>query len=196
MAYEDGQLENKYPEFKALMREYHDGILLFDLTDQKVWTKAIKDTTGLKDFYEKNKNNYLWPERLEASIYSFKDAKMIKSARKLLKKGLTNEQILSRLNHDSTIVVSIEHKKYVKGDNKLIDGIAWTKGITADMATDTTHTGFVVVNALLAPEPKLLSEAKGIITADYQNYLEKEWIAMLRAKYPVKVNRDVLQSIK
>jgi peptidyl-prolyl cis-trans isomerase SurA len=196
MAYEDGQLENKYPEFKALMREYHDGILLFDLTDQKVWTKAIKDTTGLKDFYEKNKNNYPWPERLDASIYSFKDAKVIKSARKLLKKGLTNEQILSRLNHDSTIVVSIEHKKYVKGDNKLIDGIAWTKGITADMAIDSTHTGFVVVNALLAPEPKLLSEAKGIITADYQNYLEKEWIAMLRAKYPVKVNRDVLQSIK
>jgi len=196
MAYEDGQLENKYPDFKALMREYHDGILLFDLTDQKVWTKAIKDTTGLKDFYEKNKNNYLWPERLDASIYSFTDAKAVKSARKLLKKGMTEEQILSRLNHDSTIVVNIDHKKFVKGDNKLIDVIAWTKGPTDNMAIDSTHTGFVMVHALLAPEPKLLSEAKGIITADYQNYLEKEWIAMLRAKYPVKVNRDVLKSIK
>jgi peptidyl-prolyl cis-trans isomerase SurA len=196
MAYEDSQLENKYPDFKALMREYHDGILLFDLTDQKVWTKAIKDTTGLKDFYEKNKNNYPWPERLEASIYSFTDAKAIKSARKLLKKGITEEQILSRLNHDSTIVVSIEHKKFVKGDNKLIDGIAWVKGLTIDMTIDSTHIGFVMVHGVIPPEPKLLSEAKGLITSDYQNYLEKEWIAMLRAKYPVTVNREVLQSIK
>jgi peptidyl-prolyl cis-trans isomerase SurA len=196
MAYEDSQLENKYPDFKALMREYHDGILLFDLTDQKVWSKAIKDTTGLKDFYEKNKNNYMWPERLDASVFRFTDAKAVKSARKLLKKGFTNEQILSRLNHDSTIVVSIEHEKYVKGDNKLIDGITWTKGLTADMAIDSTHTGFIMVNAVVPPEPKLLNEAKGIITSDYQNYLEKEWIAMLRAKYPVTVNHEVLKSIK
>lgn len=196
MAYEDSQLERKYPDFKALMSEYHDGILLFDLTDQKVWTKAIKDTTGLKEFYEKNKTNYMWPERLDASILSFTDAKAVKSARKLVKKGLSDEQILSRLNHDSTIVVAIEHKKFVKGDKSLIDGIAWQKGVTADMATDSTHTGFVVVHAVVAPEPKLLNEAKGLITADYQNDLEKEWIAVLRAKYPVSVNREVLGSIK
>jgi peptidyl-prolyl cis-trans isomerase SurA len=196
MAYEDSQLENKYPEFKALMREYHDGILLFDLTDQKVWSKAIKDTTGLKDFYEKNKNNYPWPERLDATIYSFTDAKALKSGRKLLKKGMAEDKILSRLNHDSTVVVTIEHKKYVKGDNKLIDGIAWVKGATTDMSIDSTHTGFVMVHAVVPPEPKLLNEAKGIITSDYQNYLEKEWIAMLRAKYPVNVDREVLKSIK
>jgi peptidyl-prolyl cis-trans isomerase SurA len=196
MAYEDSQLERKYPDFKALMSEYHDGILLFDLTDQKVWTKAIKDTTGLKAFYETNKNNYMWPERLNASILSFTDAKAIKSARKLAKKGLSDEQLLSRLNHDSTIVVAIEHKKFVKGDKPLIDGIAWQKGITADMATDSTHTGFVIVHGVVAPESKLLSEARGLITADYQNDLEKEWIATLRAKYPVTVNREVLGSIK
>ena len=196
MAYEDSQLERKYPEFKALMSEYHDGILLFDLTDQKVWTKAIKDTTGLKDFYQKNKTNYMWPERLDASILSFTDAKAIKAARKLVKKGLTDEQILSRLNRDSTIVVTIEHKKFVKGDKSMIDGIAWQKGVTSDMATDSTHNGFVVVHGVVAPEPKLLTEAKGLITADYQNYLEKEWIATLRAKYPVTVNREVLSSIK
>ena len=196
MAYEDSQLEVKYPDFKALMSEYHDGILLFDLTDQKVWTKAIKDTTGLKEFYEKNKNDYMWPERLDASILSFTNAKAIKSARKLVKKGLSDEQILSRLNHDSTIVVTIEHRKYMKGDKPLIDGIAWQKGVTSDMATDSMSTGFVVVHGVLAPEPKLLGEAKGLITADYQNYLEKEWIATLRDKYPVTVNREVLNSIK
>jgi len=196
IAYEDSQLEGKYPDFKALMSEYHDGILLFDLTDQKVWTKAIKDTTGLKVFYEKNKNNYMWPERIDASILSFTDAKAIKPVRKLVNKGLSDEQILSRMNHDSIIVVTIEHEKYVKGDKSIIDGITWQKSVTADMATDSTHTGFVVVHGIVAPEPKLLTEAKGLITADYQNYLEKEWIAALRVKYPVTVNRDVFNAIK
>ena len=196
MAYEDSQLERKYPDFKALMSEYHDGILLFDLTDQKVWTKAIKDTTGLKEFYEMNKHDYMWPERLDASILSFTNAKAMKSARKLVKNGLSDEQILSRLNHDSTIVVKIERRKFLKGDKSLTDGIAWQKGVTANMKMDSTHTGFVIVHNVLAQEFKLLSEAKGVITADYQNYLEKEWIALLRAKYPVTVNRELLISIK
>lgn len=200
MAYEDSQLEGKYPEFKALMSEYHDGILLFDLTDQKVWSRAIKDTTGLKVFYEKNKRNYMWPERLDASIFSFANAnanaKAKKAARKFVKRGLADEQILKRLNPDSTIVVTIEHGKFVKGDKSLIDGIAWKKGTTADMVVDSTHTGFVVIHQVIAPEPKLMNEAKGLITADYQNYLEKQWIEALRAKYPVKLNRDVLSSIK
>ena len=62
--YEDSKLEQKYPEFKSLMKEYRDGIMLFELTDKKVWSKAIQDTTGLKEFYEKNKNKYMWDERL------------------------------------------------------------------------------------------------------------------------------------
>ena len=58
LAYEESKLAGKYPEFKALLQEYRDGILLFDLTDQKVWSKAVKDTAGLKAFYEKNKNTF------------------------------------------------------------------------------------------------------------------------------------------
>jgi len=67
--FEDANLESKYPEFRNLLKEYRDGILLFDLTDQKVWSKAVKDTSGLKAFYEKNKNNYLWDERAEVTTY-------------------------------------------------------------------------------------------------------------------------------
>jgi peptidyl-prolyl cis-trans isomerase SurA len=196
LTYEDSQLERKYPDFKALMSEYHDGILLFDLTDQKVWTKAIKDTTGLQAFYAQNKNNYMWPERLDASIFSFTEDKAIKAARKLVKRGFSDDQILQRLNHDSTIVVTIDHDKYAKGDKPLSDGVVWKKGITGNMKTDSTHTGFVVIHHVIAPEPKRLNEARGLITADYQNYLEKQWIAELRLKYPVELNREVLSSIK
>ena len=77
--YADSQLEVEKPDFKALINEYHDGILLFDLTDKKVWSKAVKDTAGLQQFYEKNKNNYLWEERLDASIMIIKDKSILKN---------------------------------------------------------------------------------------------------------------------
>src|SRR5690606_37886639 len=82
--YEDSQLELKYKDFANLYREYRDGILLFDLTDQKVWSKAVKDTAGLRAYYEANKNNYLWGERAEVTVYKCLDSKIAKECRKML----------------------------------------------------------------------------------------------------------------
>ncbi|HNW69043.1 MAG TPA: peptidylprolyl isomerase [Bacteroidales bacterium] len=196
--YEDSKLEQKYPEFKSLMKEYRDGIMLFELTDKKVWSKAIQDTTGLKDFYEKNKNKYMWDERLDATIFTCNDEATAKSTRKLVKdyeKGkITEMDILKKINTDTVAVLKIDHKLYSKKDNPLIDGIKWEKGVTDNMAKDNKVV-FVVVNKVVAPEPKLLKEAKGLITADYQNYLEEEWIKQLRSKYTFEVNQEVFDSI-
>ena len=84
--YEDSQLETKNTDFRNLLREYRDGILLFDLTDQKVWSKAVKDTAGLRAFYEKNKNNYLWGERADVTTYRCIDEKVAGEVRKMLAK--------------------------------------------------------------------------------------------------------------
>ncbi|MEI6851894.1 MAG: peptidylprolyl isomerase [Bacteroidota bacterium] len=196
--YEDGKLETKYPEFKSLMKEYRDGIMLFELTDKKVWTKAIQDTTGLKDFYEKNKNKYMWDQRLDATIYTCKDASVAKSTRKLVKSvengSLTEADLLKKINTDSIAVLKIEHKKFVKGESALIDSLKWEKSISPNVVKNN-KTIFVVVHALVAPEPKTIKEAKGLITADYQNFLEKEWIEQLRKKYPYEVNKDVFESL-
>jgi peptidyl-prolyl cis-trans isomerase SurA len=54
----------------------------------------------------------------------------------------------------------------------------------------------VYLNRVLPPAPKELAEVKGLVTAEYQNYLEKEWIKELRVKYPFTVNKDVFESIK
>ena len=197
--YEDSQLENKYPPFKSLMKEYRDGILLFDLTDQKVWTKAIKDTTGLKNFHNLNAKNYLWGDRVEGVIYSCIDEKTadetMKLVKKAAKKGLTDNDIKTEINKTSDKNLLIERGKFSKGDNKIIDGIEWKPGITPISKIDGK---FVIINLIknLPPEPKTLSEAKGLITADYQNFLEKEWIKELRAKYTFSVNKDVLNTIK
>ena len=195
LKYENGFLEEKYPDFKALMKEYRDGILLFDLTDQKVWSKAVKDTTGLQDFYLKNRLNYMWAQRVEASIFTLKKPDLEQKVRNFIKSGLGDNDILKEVNSDTLKVLSVESGKFSKKDNSLIDTVAWTPGVSKSI---TVKDGIVLVNIkrVLKSEPKTLNEARGLITADYQNYLEKEWIRYLRAKYPVVVNRDVLSKIQ
>ncbi|MCO5266087.1 MAG: peptidyl-prolyl cis-trans isomerase [Lentimicrobium sp.] len=196
LEYEDSQLESKYPEFRMLVKEYRDGILLFELTDQKIWSKAVKDTLGLEQFYKANATNYMWDQRLDATIYTFttKDEKLLATARKAIKKGITDNELLEMVNTDSTSVLTIDRRKYSKGDNAMIDEIDWTPGMATETATADKVT-MIMVNQVVKPEPKLLNEARGLITADYQNYLEQAWIKQLRAKYPYEVNQAVLSSI-
>lgn len=194
--YEDSHLEAKYPEFKDLMKEYRDGILLFELTDQKVWTKAVKDTTGLASFYEKNKNNYMWGDRVDATIYTCANPAIAKTVRKYVKKGkLGNDEILKLVNKDSQLNLKIESDKYSRKENDIIDTIPWVPGLSGDVTKDKS-VAFVKITKLIPAEPKTLNEAKGMITADYQTYLEKEWITELKGKYPVVINKDVFSAIK
>lgn len=198
LQYEDSKLDEKYPEFKSLMKEYRDGIMLFELTDKKVWSKAIQDTNGLKDFYEKNKTKYMWGERVDATIFTCKDDNVAKSTRKLLKnydKGKIKDiDILKKINTDTITMLKMERKLFSKDDNPIIDNMKWEKYISDNQEIDKKIV-FVMVHKVIPPEPKQIKEAKGLITADYQNYLEEEWIKQLRAKYPYQVNQAVFESI-
>ncbi len=196
---EDSKLENKYAEFKALMQEYHDGILLFNITDQKVWSKAVKDTVGLKDFYEKNKTNYMWGERVEATIYICANEKVANETKKMLKtavkKGLKDKDILDVINKESATNLKIETGLFAKGENSNIDQVEKKEGFSKDLISDKTVV-FVNIQKIVAPQPKTINEIRGIITADYQNTLEKEWLTLLKAKYKVVVDKEVLSTIK
>lgn len=202
--YADSKLEDKYPDFKILMQEYHDGILLFDLTDRNVWSKAIKDTTGLKEFHAKNAANYMWGERLDATVFTFKDNKVSeKDARKFVekinKKGYNHdfskiETMISKLTKDSA-AVEYKYDKFSKADNKFVDQIIWQEGV-ANTLKDGNNLVIILVNKKLNPEQKTLTEAKGVVTADYQNFLEKEWLKSLRQKYTYTINKEVYNSIK
>jgi peptidyl-prolyl cis-trans isomerase SurA len=197
LAYEDSRLESKYPDFKMLVKEYRDGILLFELTDQKIWSKAVKDTAGLESFYNQHKGNYMWGQRLDATVYTLEstDDKLIAGLRKAISNGLTDTELLAQYNTDTTSVLTIDHRKYQKGDDELIDNLEWKPGLAPE-SIDEGKVYLVNIHALLSPEPKKLNEARGLITADYQNYLEQEWIRELRARYPFKVYDEVLSSIK
>jgi peptidyl-prolyl cis-trans isomerase SurA len=197
--YEDEQLENKYTEFRNLMNEYRDGILLFELTDKKVWSKAVKDTTGLEAFYNANKEKFMWGERVEADIFYCKDEAIANKTRKLVQKGLKKgynvDEIQKQINTDSQLNLKVVSGKFSKGDNKIIDSINWNVGLSQNQNVDN-QVVFVSIKRKLAPEPKTLKEARGLVIAEYQNHLEKEWIKELKAKYPVYINREVLKTVK
>ncbi len=195
--FEDSQLSTKHKEFRDLMKEYRDGILLFELTDQMVWSKAVKDTVGLKDYYEDIKLNYQNPRRVEASIFKFKDEKIarknLKTINKMVAGGTKPADIVTQLNKKVQIV-ELESGTYVKGDNAVVDKFEWKKGVS-DVEYINGDYQIVYMDKVLEMAPKPFNEIKGIVISEYQNYLEKEWIKSLRAKYPYKVDMEVFNSI-
>ena len=148
-------------------------------------------------FPYKNKNNFLWDERAEVTMYNCANDKIAKDVRGLLKKNKTEKEIVETVNKTSQLNVSAESITYLKGENKNVDA-NWKQGVAAADIKDTkdNKTIVLVVNKLIGKTPKTIAEAKGMITADYQNYLEKEWLAYLKNKYSVKVNEEVLSTVK
>lgn len=197
--FKDSRLAKTNDEFRLLMQEYRDGILLFDLTDEKVWSKAVKDTAGLEAYYEKNKNKYMWGKRVDATIYTCANETVAKKLSKILKKkakkGYTNAQILEMVNTDSQLDLKIEEDKFSKNDNENVDKAIWEKGNRTKIENEKSLV-IVVINEVLEPEPKALEDIKGLITSDYQNYLEQEWVKELKAKYTVEVDKEVLKLVK
>ena len=197
--YENARLEDKYPEFRLLMQEYHDGILLFDLTDQNVWSKAVKDSAGLAAFYEEHKNEHMWGERVDGALYNCVDEATAEKVRKMIKakkkEGYTDEDIMKTINDSSQLNLEIERTKFSKGDNSVVDEIPWKKGVSANHSKGG-RVYILEVNSILKAQPKELNEVKGLMTSAYQNSLEEQWIAELKEKYPVVVNKENLSLIK
>ncbi|HEY9886495.1 MAG TPA: peptidylprolyl isomerase, partial [Vampirovibrionales bacterium] len=83
--YEEGNLESKYPEYRFLRQEYKDGLLLFEIMNQKVWSKISEDTTALKKFYEENSSKYKSSEKLKVARIAFSDTSSIKPFKQPIK---------------------------------------------------------------------------------------------------------------
>lgn len=192
-AAEESQLETKNPEFAQLMQEFRDGNLLYELMGTKVWNKAMQDTVGLKTFYETVKNKFMHPQRVEASIVTVKAADLKNMQKQLKKLDIAGVQKLKTSNKNKD--TSIETSMYEKGANPIIDKVAWKEGIATPITNADGTVTLVKIHRVVAPTPKRLDEARGYIIADYQTELEKQWIAELRNKYPVKVDETVLRSL-
>lgn len=194
--FEKTQLETKHPDFKALMKEYRDGILLFEISDQNIWTKAIKDTAGLKEFYNSNKDTWKWPNRINGTLFTSESKKTVNKVKSLkLKKSLSNDSIMSILNKDNLF--------NLKYENKIIDNFN-----KYNLTFDDIEKGFngpfkfqekwvlIYVEEKLSQRNKELKEAEGIIVSAYQNYLESQWLSSLKEKHEISINYETLYSIK
>ena len=197
LAYEDSQLEKKYDDFRFLMQEYHDGILLFEVSNREVWEKASKDTPGLKNYFSNHKGDYTWEKpHFKGHVILCKDEATLKAAKSIVKKSETDsidKYLRTRLN-DSIQYVKVEKGLYVQGDNKVVDDQIFKS--KEKYAPAKEYPFFFVSGKLLKNKPEDYSDVRGLVTADYQEFLEREWIKALRAKYPVNVDQNVLKTVK
>ncbi len=197
LQFEEGKLEEKYADFKALMREYREGILLFEATKNVVWDKASEDTTGLKAFYEKNKMNYKWDER--AVIHSINmdttDKKLVDEIYKFAKKN-TIDKVMEKFDPDKKYI-SYQKNTAEKKSPDSYKGISFSKGAITDLSLDSGLTSYTFrkVEEILPVSFKSIDEARGYIIADYQDYLEVMWVEELKTKYPVQLNENVFASL-
>ena len=196
IAFEKTQLEKKYPDFKALMKEYRDGILLFEISDQMIWTKAIKDTSGLKEFYISNADTWKWPNRIKAVIYTSESKKTISKAVSLKKKkGFNNDSLVKIINKENVLSLSYE-SKIIEDFSKYNTSFKELKKGFNELINTNDNWMTVYVEEKLPLANKKLEECEGLVVSAYQNYLEKDWIENLKKNHSMTVNYETLYSIK
>lgn len=184
-------------ELKYLIREYHDGLLLYEISNQLVWDKAAKDEEGLAKYFKKHKKNYAWDEpRYKGMAYHVKeqgDVKAVADCVKKLKFDKWAEALRSTFNADSVIRIRVEKGIFKKGDNALIDSVVFKKDTTVAKVKD--YPIDAVYGKVLKKGPEDYTDVRGQVVADYQEMLEKEWVARLRRQYTFEVNKDVLETV-
>ncbi|MDR3328281.1 MAG: peptidylprolyl isomerase [Prevotellaceae bacterium] len=196
--YETVRLEDKYPEYRNLLKEYHDGILLFNISSEKVWDRAIRDKDGLETFFKENINQYAWKEpHYKGRIFFCKDKKIEKTVKKAIKKmpvDSINAYLYKTFNKDS-IVVDCQTGLWKKGENAIVDKLALNVRGASFTPTEKFPSIFVSGN-VLEKFPESPQDVKGSLITDYQDYLEKEWVKELQQKYRVQINQDVLKQVE
>ena len=193
-AYADAHLEEKYADLRNLVREYHDGILLFDVSLREVWDKANKDTEGLAAYFKAHKKAYTWDEpRYKGYMIYAKSEAAAKAAKQIIKSA-NADSIMSyidqRINVDSVQYVKVEQGLWTAGKNAAVDKYGF-KNKTAEYTASEEFPVVVPVGKVLKA-PQEYTDVRSQVTTDYQDYLEEQWIATLREKYPVVVNKEAL----
>ena len=194
--YKKDNLENENQDFANILNEYREGLLLFELMQDKIWEGAKKDTIGLNAFYNENKANYLWPERVIGSVARSSNAKNIKKVRKLWASGKSNQSIDELLNKIQQNVI-FSTGEFELGLSPLPE--SFTPRVKSQLSKIIKeNNSFYIVNVkeFMPQSQKSLEDSRGQLISDYQTKLETQWILELKSKFNVKVNEDVFQKVK
>ncbi len=195
--YENSILENKYPEFRYLMNEFHDGILLFDISSKKIWNKVQKDSAGLHKYYDEHKNSYLSRRGIEAKVFSLNKSrgeKQLASAyKKFSHRPDTDKKLHEKFNKRGDTLLTITEGKWLKGDDQDIDNIQWITG--AQTFKKNGVPSLIVIRKVNEPVPLPFDEVQGEMISGYQDWLGNEWIKQLKEKYTVKIEPTVFNEV-
>lgn len=186
--YETEIIRDTNTEYRMILDEYKSGILLFNLMEKNVWNKAITDTTGLKQYFEDNKNDYQMDAHLEVRKLTLADSTQLPSLQSSL--ALSNSQLDSMFNSVEPLTLQIEEKKIFKGDSEFLDD-KWMLG----MHVERSESSYILwsVKEVKTKGYKKFDDIKGTVISDYQKELEEEWIKELKKKFPVKINKPVVK---
>ena len=194
MEYENSQLEIKHPDFADLMRDYKEGILLYELNERKVWKKPETDSIGLQEFYETIKHTQLYPVRIRAEHIKSVDASATQKTETMLKKGTPIADILKSMNKKKVTLV-VDTVIYWKEQNKEFDKLVnWEQPTVGSVFVDRAENELVRIKEILQPSPMPLSEIRGTVIAEYQNTLEKDWMKALYDK-PISIDYETIISL-
>ncbi|MBP5717114.1 MAG: peptidylprolyl isomerase [Bacteroidales bacterium] len=207
-AYMDANLESKYAEFRNLYKEYHDGILLFDVASEAVWDKAANDTLGLRKFFADHKSKYNWdkPHFKGAFIECAEDELLVAALKKIYDNCNDIQecanQVRATILTDTILTPNpksprfhIVNGLYAPGDNNTVD----RERLGLDIPANEPRANMPIrmtYGRVLADGPEELEDVRGAVVTDYQDYLEEEWCKQLRAKFPVILNQKELDKIK
>jgi peptidyl-prolyl cis-trans isomerase SurA len=198
ISYENSQLEKKYPEFRYLMNEFHDGMLLFEVSGKKVWNKVSSDSAGLRRYYEENKDKWLSRTGIEAEIYMIKasdgEKQLSAALEKYSRKADVDGILLSKFNKTNDTILFIKNDTWYKGDNTDIDKLEWETG--SQSFTFKGYPSIIIIKKVLEPSPLSYDKVQGEVMTGYQEFLESEWTRQLNKKYNVKIDNVVLEEVK
>jgi peptidyl-prolyl cis-trans isomerase SurA len=195
IAYYTDNLEREFPDFKNVMDEYRDGLLLFDLMEKEIWDKSKTDTIGLQNFYNLNKSKYNWKERFDVDILSSTDATVMESAKKMLQKGKSIEYIKSKLNKKDKVAIMVKSGLYEKNYD-VLDKISNLTIGSNNTYKDANYSFVVHVKNIKPVEIKALEDCKSKVINDYQQYLESTWVDELKKEFNISINTAVFENVK
>lgn len=194
--YYNDNLENEFPEFSAVIDEYRDGLLLFDLMEKEIWEKSKSDTLGLKKFYESHLKNYNWKNRLDVVIASSTNMDVIKKAQKLLKQNKSPEFIKEKLNVKGGAVNVMTKVGVFEEENDVLPKNLKLQTGVSEIIKEGEYYFVAKVNKILPAGPKTLDESRGKVINDYQQNLEENWVKDLKSEFKVEVNQAAFEKVK
>ncbi len=190
------QMEAEDSDLKYLIKEYHDGLMLYEISNETVWDRAEKDSVGLANYFRKHKKKYKWDApRFKGIAYRTKDAgdvEAVKEAVRNVKYDDWNEVLRTTFNSDSVLRIRVEKGVFKRGDNAIVDTYEY-----GDSAVIREVKGYPNTASFgrFIKQPENCDDVRGLVVADYQEELEKAWVAGLRSKYPVYVDEKVLATV-